>query len=79
MEYNGLPCDSLSSLYIPFGYAIDLYDYDSWGGGVRTYVGKPYIDSNKQMECTNMGDWDNMTCSAKVYKTRQLGAAQGYW
>ena len=70
----------MSSLYIPFGYAIDLYALDSWSGDVRTYVGKPYLDSNKLMECTNVAsDWENMTSSAKVYKTRQLGAALGYW
>ena len=76
----GVRCDTVSSMKIPFGYAIDLYDYDSFGGDVRTHVGQPFTDSNLDMECIPVdSDFDNRACSYKVYKTRALGAARGYW
>ena len=80
MERLGMPCGDVDSMFIPYGYAIDLYDDDGFGGEVRTYVGQPYEGSHNEMHCTEVGDdFHNKACSAAVYKTRLLGAARGYW
>ena len=81
MYYNGQAAGVASSIMVPFGYAVELWDRDSWGGNVVTITGGPYTDSNNGMQCMNLADynWDNKTKSLKVYKTRGLGIANGYW
>ena len=49
MYYNGQAAGVASSIMVPFGYAVELWDRDSWGGNVVTITGGPYTDSNNGM------------------------------
>ena len=80
MELLGFSNDSASSLAIPYGYAVDLYD----GNGFRSdpfYVeGLFYEDETLRHSCISLFDkFNDRTTSLEVFKTAQLGTARGYW
>lgn len=69
---------------IPFGYAVDLCSEDGFGGEIKTIRGPFYDDQTLHVPCVNLDKdnefyFDQLTKSLLVYKTAQLGKAQGYW
>lgn len=77
---KGSNTDEISSLNVPFGYSVDLFADPGFSGKKFTVTGGIFEDKNDKMECISIKDTFNDTVnSLRVYKNRQIGAAQGYW
>ena len=82
MKSLGFNSDSVSSIAIPYGYAVDLYDGIAFNSETITVDG-PFYDDEKTLRhaCVSIKDeFNDYTSSLEVYKTARLGdAAKGYW
>ena len=81
METTSMYDNDMSSIRVPFGLKIELYEDDSWTGDIRTYEGEMFTEFNQRMRCINL-DSDNFndkTSSLIVYRSRIFGAAIGKW
>lgn len=73
--------DDMSSIMVPFGITIELYENDSWTGDSRTYEGEMFTEFNQRMRCINLDSdsFNDKTSSLIVYRSRIFGAAVGKW
>ena len=81
MYNNHLRNDKASSVMVPYGYSVDLYDNYGFSGVPLTLKGKPWKGPTTQsMECINLGDygWNDKVSSLTVIRKIQ-GKAQGKW
>ena len=77
-EHN-IHWDDADSAYVPYGYQIEFFDSAGFSGDTEVIKGKPYTNTNLQMECQNLGDLKNRAASVRITRTDDLGAALGYW
>ena len=59
--------DNVSSLMVPYGTAIELYDSDEQTGDSWVYHGEAWADSNQELVCIDLSDWDDKTSSIRVW------------
>lgn len=59
LNARGIANDDISSIKVPAGYKITIYEHDSYGGRVWSYTG----------DIANMGEANDMTSSIKIEKT----------
>ena len=69
MENHGLHSDWATSIMIPYGYQVQLFDYSGLDGPSYIIQGPPYLDETKQHACVNLDDFDDRTASLSVTKT----------
>lgn len=77
-----MPAYAASSMMIPYGLSVDMYEGGSFQGKPLTKNGPFYDDVNLTHVCVNLDDdmFDNLLGSMEVYKDGKLGsAAKGYW
>ena len=80
LEKLGFSNDSASSIAIPYGYAVDLFDHNGFSSDPFTIEGPFYDDETLRHACISLFDnFNDRTSSLEVYKTAQLGSAKGYW
>ena len=79
MWVNNIPKDDVDSVYVPFGYQIELFDQDGFWGDSEIIKGRPYSNDNAEMVCQNLGNMKNRAASARVTRSTELGPAVGYW
>ena len=76
---HGVVDNAISSVMIPFGYQADFYDGDGFSGSKVHVRGNFFEDQTLLNTCVNLTTFDNKTSSIVVWKTNQLGVANGYW
>ena len=82
LEDLGSGGSEISSIMIPYGYSVTLYDDDALDGDRKTTLEGPKWNSNDhfKLQCLGMPDgWDNKVSSLIVYRTNQGGKAKGRW
>ena len=58
-----------STMYVPFGYSIDLFRDDGFGGDMYTVHGPLFEDENFYMPCIDLHDiFEDTMSSARIYK-----------
>ena len=76
MEARGFGYDNASSLMIPYGYAVTLYDGAGFTGDSYTVQGPIYLDSTMRHACVSLHDkFEDKAASLEVFKTGTQGAA----
>ena len=82
LEFNNIASNYASSVRVPYGLTLELYDHDGFSGTKKTVTGSMFIDTvSQEFPCVNInGDFgfDNMASSAIVFGS-ELGGAYGYW
>jgi hypothetical protein len=58
LSAQGIPNDDVSSIHVPSGYKVDIYQHDNFGGWVRTYYN----------DIPGLGSGDNQISSVRVSK-----------
>lgn len=80
LEAAGFSSNSASSLMIPYGYSVDLYDHDGFWSEPYTVNGPFFVDATQRHACISLfDDFNDRTTSLEVYKSSTLGMARGYW
>ena len=79
IEQLGFSNDKASSLAIPYGYAVDLYDDNGFSSDPLYVEGPFYEDRTLRHACHELSNFNDRTTSLEVFKTAQLGIARGYW
>ena len=78
--HNGVDHDVVTSLMVPFGYAVDMWDSASFSGDSFTVEGPTWADNDLNMKCISIHEtFNNKMASARVYRTGVYGSAVGYW
>ena len=72
----GIEDESVSSVMVPRGYVVELYENDGQGGASKTIIGSE--DGSGYMPCVNMGSFNDLT-SSLVMRQIEQGSAKGYW
>ena len=63
----------MTSVSVPYGYSIDLYEDDNFSGSMLTVDGVPSTDPNGKVACVNMpGDFNDKLSSAVVRRTSSV-------
>jgi len=71
--------DMISSIMIPQGLSVTLYDNDSWGGSSVDMSGG-FTDSKQAMKCQNLPSLNEKVTSLEVKNNSATSAlAIGYW
>jgi len=75
MESLGFASDTVSSVAIPYGYAVDLYEGIGFSSKAITLDGPFYKDEKSlRHACVSVYDeFNDLTSSLEVYKTAKLG------
>lgn len=76
LEFMGIHDNSLSSVRVAAGYALELYRDNSQANLIKTIVGSQDYDG--EMPCHTLYD-DNDTVSSIVVRPILMGASVGYW
>ena len=82
LQNTSVPAYSASSMMIPYGLSVNMYQGGGFQGDVLTKDGLFFTDENLSHACVNLKDekFDNLLGSMEIYKTGYLGAAaRGYW
>ena len=79
MELNNFCNNCASSIMVPFGYTVDLYQSDAFSGDLKTIVGPVFNDDLLSLECINLDGFNNEVTSLAVYKNTVMGSSIGYW
>ena len=72
LEDKGSGGSEISSIMIPYGYSVTLYDDDAFSGDRKKTLEGPMWNSNDHfmLQCKNVpDDWDNKASSIIVYRT----------
>lgn len=74
--------DSMSSIMVPYGTSVELFENRDFSGEKVTMVGKQFVNDNQEMECINIkdikSDFEDELSSLRVYKTGG-GLSVGQW
>ena len=71
MDHQGIGNDEVTSLYVPFGYSVDLFKDSGFSGDMLTITGEMFEDTNFRMRCVELDDdWNDELSSLRVYKNR---------
>ena len=77
---SGIDNDRATTLMVPLGYAIDMYDSASFSGDSFTVEGPMWLDNDLNMQCISIqSTFNDRMASARVYRTGIYGSARGYW
>ena len=76
MEQQGMPQTAASSIQVPGGFVVDLYDIDGLRGSKKTIIG--FTDTDGKVPCINLQDFSNRVASLEIREIGQ-GGAIGYW
>ena len=71
----------MSSIMIPMGVSVELYDNDGFSGQPLTLSGRAWQDSDQKMYCENLSDhdgWNDKVSSMSVF-WQNNGLSRGYW
>lgn len=82
IQWRHLIDNAISSVMIPSGYSLTLYDNDGFLDSIKLVLdGYPWSDADEEMECINLSDhdWDDRATSVGVYRTNLGAFAQGRW
>ena len=72
--------DAISSIMVPFGYAVELFADNGFKGSSVIIEGKSFEGVDMEVPCQNIpAELNDKTSSMYVYKTDKLGVANGYW
>lgn len=66
LDWAGLPNDWLSSVMVPPGYKLTLFEHNNYHGETRVYEGQGY-DVLGQMPCVTISDFDD-EMSSLIYE-----------
>lgn len=77
---GGIGDNWVSSVMLPYGYSVRLYDYDGWTGSSKVVSGGMFTDNTFAMPCIDVySDFNDKTNSIQVFRNTSLGNATGYW
>ena len=79
LEQLGFKKKEASSVAIPYGYAVYLYDKYGFLNTPLHIDGPFYEDNTLRHSCINLESFNDYTVSLEVVKTAQLGKARSYW
>ena len=82
IEAFNIKDNDISSVYIPYGTTLDLYDQNGFiGKKILRLEGQPYMMESWTMDCINLADhkWNNTPSSLQVFHSRLGARARGRW
>ena len=81
IKIAGFDDDNASSVAMPYGVSVNLYDGEGFTGDMITLDGPFYEDETLKHTCVSIYEkFNDDTSSLEVFKTAQLGeSAKGYW
>lgn len=80
LEHGKIWSDDASSIMVPFGYSVELFDGEAMYGSLIEIEGPMYQDDTERMRCINLDGLHDRTSSIEVWKNRDLGnPAVGSW
>ena len=80
LGYRSIADNMATSLMVPFGYSVDMYDSASFSGDSFTVEGPLWLDNDLNMKCISIENvYNDRMSSVRVYRTGAYGSARGYW
>lgn len=78
LKHGGMIDEVVGSLFIPYGYSVELFTHDARSGTQKNFDGPMFRDNRFAMECKDLGS-NNETRSLTVKNSNSLGGATGSW
>lgn len=81
MYFNNIKNDYPSSIMVPYGYSVKLWEDNGFKKSSRVFDGPEFLNEHEKMECINLTDFkfNDKTSSLEVYRTNYGRKARGYW